>query len=647
MPDIINPYIVGNPVTGQEMFFGRQDVFQFVTQSLIGQYRDNVIVLYGQQRTGKTSVLYQMPSHLGPLYLCIFMDMHGFALEGLGGLLWEIANHILRTLRRDYQIWFPPPNRAEFMIDPRNFFEYEFLHDTQLAIGGRHLLLMLDEAVYLQEQVLAGKLERETFEYMRHLMQHYEWLNFLFSLGSGLEEMEKEYAFLFNAGLYKKISFLDRKAASDLITQPVKDYYQVDPAAVNRIHYVTSGYPYYTQLICHCLFNRWLQERMPHIKIRDVNNVLDEALERGAAVLKYSWEELTPSEKAILAGMATAMNKSNTAIDIKDVDSAWKRYDVSIQEGQKAQAIRRLIARDILVGQEKFAFTVDLQRLWVQKSRRIEWVKEELTNFPFQQHKPTPLLWSINFPLTKLLSIVLAVLLIAGSLDLLYTNYYLPNQQHVSATATTQAISKSNATATATIALSDTIAALYPPYPPNGAQLVLNDPLRDNSHGYDWDEKSSSCQFAKDGYHVSTSVELYSFLCAAFATNFDNIVYEAQMTILKGDSGGLFLRGDADNAKFYYFRIDQTGYFMFIVYTGHSSPSILEDGTIAAFHKGPSQSNLVGIVAQRDRFTLYVNHQQVKSVTNPTFSQGQIGLVASDYDSPAEVVFTNVKVWKL
>ena len=69
MSDIINPYIAGNPVTGPEMFFGREDVFQFLRQTLMGQHRDNVIVLYGQRRTGKTSVLYQMRSHLDPRYL--------------------------------------------------------------------------------------------------------------------------------------------------------------------------------------------------------------------------------------------------------------------------------------------------------------------------------------------------------------------------------------------------------------------------------------------------------------------------------------------------------------------------------------------------------------------------------------------------
>src|SRR5437764_14035015 len=139
MSDIVNPFIACNPVTGSEMFFGREDVFQFIRQTLIGQHRDNVIVLYGQRRTGKTSVLYQTRSH--------------------------------------------------------------------------------------------------------------------------------------NVGLYKKISFLDRNVTSDLITQPVKDYYQVEPAAVERIYHITSGHPYYAQLLCHCLFNYWQRQRMLQVEVPDVDQV--------------------------------------------------------------------------------------------------------------------------------------------------------------------------------------------------------------------------------------------------------------------------------------------------------------------------------------------------------------------------------------
>lgn len=155
--NLVNPYIAGNPVTGLEMFFGRADVFDFVGRTLTGRHRDQVIVLYGQRRTGKTSVLYQMHRHLGDRYLPVFVDLHGLALDSLDGFLWELANHTRRALLRNYEIELPRLDRAEFMTEARHGFEIDFLDQVWAAVGERHVLLMLDEAVRLQEEVSAGR----------------------------------------------------------------------------------------------------------------------------------------------------------------------------------------------------------------------------------------------------------------------------------------------------------------------------------------------------------------------------------------------------------------------------------------------------------------------------------------------------------
>jgi hypothetical protein len=213
-------------------------------------------------------------------------------------------------------------------------------------------------------------------------------------------------------------------------------------------------------------------------------------------------------------------------------------------------------------------------------------------------------------------------------------------------TSCSSAPSHPNSGATATIPVTDGT-AIPNPYPPHQGASVVNDPLVDNSHGFKWDQRSSSCQFSNNAYYASTSVNSYNFFCVAYGTNFSNFAYEVRMTILKGDAGGLFFRGDADNSKFYYFRIDPTGYFRLIIFTGHTSADTLAEGTISAFHTGLGQSNLIAVVAQKDHLALYVNHQLIKAVTDSTLSQGQIGLVASDYSHPTEVAFADAKVWKL
>lgn len=378
MPEIVNPYIAGKPLTTADMFFGREDVFEYVRKALRGKHRDNAIILCGQRRTGKTSVLYQMHHQLEEKYLCVFIDFHGLEINGINGLLWELANHIKITLKRKNGIDLPALEHEGFMTEPRQYFEVVFLNQIWEAIGKKHLMLMLDEAVRLQERIQAGKLEKDIFEYLRHLMQHHERLNFLFSLGSGVEEMEKEYAFLFSVGLTKKISFLERGAAIDLIILPVDDHYKVGQDAVERILQITSGHPYFTQLICHCIFNKWQRVPKSSIHADDVGSVVEEVVELSAPVLKFVWEGSNPVEKVVLAILASRMEDIKKPIGRREIKRRWKNLKLPGPEGEVDAAIQSLITRDVITGKDKYQFTIDLQRLWVQKYHRPEWVKEEV-----------------------------------------------------------------------------------------------------------------------------------------------------------------------------------------------------------------------------------------------------------------------------
>jgi hypothetical protein len=323
----VNPYIAGSPVTGTEMFFGREDVFSFVRRNLTGRHRDTPIVLYGQRRTGKTSVLYQMHRHLDARYRCIFIDLHGLNLNGMENLLWGLATSIGRGLQRDHQLSVAVPDRAAFSANPHAAFETAFLDAVWSVLGEDHLLLMIDEVVRLHEEVRAGRLERDVFDYLRHLMQHFERLNFIFSLGSGVEELKKDYAFLFGVALYHRISFLEPVAARALIMRPTQDCYQVLPDAAEKILQITSGHPYYTQLVCHCLFDRWLRAPKPQMTPADVDAVLTEAIELGSANLTYVWEDSTPEEQAMMAGLAAAMPTSRSPATVDQVREVWRKLE--------------------------------------------------------------------------------------------------------------------------------------------------------------------------------------------------------------------------------------------------------------------------------------------------------------------------------
>ncbi len=217
------------------------------------------------------------------------------------------------------------------------------------------------------------------------------------------------------------------------------------------------------------------------------------------------------------------------------------------------------------------------------------------------------------------------------------------------ATATAQAQATASAQAQATASV---VAANRDPYGAGGT-LALDDPLRDNSNGNGWDESThnfGSCQFVGGAYHATnTSTQFYEGCNAT--PNFNNFAYQVQMTIIKGDDGGIVFRineasdGTPDG---YVFRVGQDGSYDLYVCplnaTKCSSP--LSEGSIAAIKQGLNQTNLVAVIVKGNTITLYVNRQQIGSVTDNTFSHGSIGVIASnDISNLTEVVYSNAKVW--
>jgi hypothetical protein len=55
-----NPYIVGNPVRGRAMFFGREAEFELVQRRFQNAEHGALLVFCGERRSGKTSILFQI-----------------------------------------------------------------------------------------------------------------------------------------------------------------------------------------------------------------------------------------------------------------------------------------------------------------------------------------------------------------------------------------------------------------------------------------------------------------------------------------------------------------------------------------------------------------------------------------------------------
>lgn len=373
MNEILNPYIAGAPVVETSMFFGRQDIFNWIERSLAGKYVDHILVLHGQRRVGKTSVLKQIPNFLPDKYIQVFFDLQGRTNTTLERFLWWLAREIIRALQQQCDIRLQPPVRSSFEADP-DYLILEFLPGLRPLLGDQVLLLTFDEFDTLDNPEIQETFAKPLINYLRRLME-LEGLSFIFSIGSSgnkLENMQASYTAFFKSALYRKISFLSKDDCYHLITEPVKGVLVYDSKAVEMIYEITSGHPYFTQLVCHELFSQCQKSGAWTISPSNVEAILDDVIERGTVNLKFVWDEATDLEKWILASLAQLEIGATT----RQLYTNLQDQKIRFSEPDIYSAIIRLRDKDVL--NRDNLFVVHLLLLWLQRNRPLDRVKEEL-----------------------------------------------------------------------------------------------------------------------------------------------------------------------------------------------------------------------------------------------------------------------------
>jgi hypothetical protein len=266
----------------------------------------------------------------------------------------------------------------------------------------------------------------------------------------------------------------------------------------------------------------------------------------------------------------------------------------------------------------------------------------------------------------------LTLLLIASGISLIfYTTVARPAQLRADATATVQTIMSNNAhakataaaqatatgqayaqaTATAQAHAKATASALQSTFTQATSRTPALNSSMDVQDGANWDVYNAvgggGCAFVSGALHSSISQKQFYVPCFAHATNFSNFIFDVQMTIVKGDEGGVIFRGNDAASKFYYFRVGRDGiYTLNVSKDDKNSAPILFD-TSSAIKTGAGQTNQLRVVAQGHNIYLYINQQFVGSTSDPSYNAGEIGVFAGDNQHATDVAFSNARVWPL
>jgi ligand-binding sensor domain-containing protein len=376
---IPNPYVVGNPIRSKDMFFGRQNDFEFIRMKLGAGQAGLVIVFAGERRSGKTSILFQiLNGELGERFVPVLMDMQAMAVDSEAEFLEKMASGINEALVAQAQS--PAPTPTDFREgNPIRVFE-RFMAQTMEALDGKALLLLLDEYELIEAKIDDGVLRPDLITFFASLLEAHPRLSFIFTGSRHLEQRNVAYwRVLIGKSLYRHISFLSQRDALRLITKPVTDRVIYPRGIPERIVRLTAGQPFYTQVACQNMMDRLNEVQRNRVRQEDVDAVAQELADNPLPQMIYFWDGLESEQQTALSFLGEMLEDSAGYASAQMLlnFSQEQNLELELELSELERVLDELFVREVLEreraggGQYEYRFRADLFRLWVRQAHSV------------------------------------------------------------------------------------------------------------------------------------------------------------------------------------------------------------------------------------------------------------------------------------
>jgi hypothetical protein len=410
-----NPFIVGNPIRTEKMFYGREDDFRYVRTKLEGTSQGVVVVFCGERRVGKSSILYQVAGgRLGDRFIPVFVDLQEMVIASDSEFFQRvsrlIAESVARANSRSLKDASGKTDQAAALLmataqsaglvrqtipqtaiaslpafDGRNPYPVflDYLDEVLGSIGDRTLLILMDEYELLEGKVDDGKLSSELFTFLAGLMDNKERLALIFTGSRRLEERDKKYwRELLRRSLFRKVGFLSEKDTVRLITEPVVGRVVYGRGVLDVVYRLTAGQPFYTQVICQNVVDYMNEHRRNWFTVTDLGHVITEIVDNPLPQMIYTWDALSDDEKLGLSLLGEVLSDGIAYATAGELRASVKAndYPVNLSENTIRLTLEEMFRRELLEkdSADGFRIKIDLLRLWIRRSHSIWQVVKEV-----------------------------------------------------------------------------------------------------------------------------------------------------------------------------------------------------------------------------------------------------------------------------
>ena len=399
---VANPYVVGppiEPVSGSP-FYGRDEAIKWIEGGLFDRSRPGVLIVHGQRRTGKTSLMLHL-EHLNrtrpasaPPTCFVYVDLQKID-TGIEYFLLELAESAQKALRLRGKAHIHIAT-DEFRLSPYRTFD-RFLDHVEEALGDGRLVFLLDEFELLSNHIAEGVQTERVFSYIRSLVERRTSIAFVLTLASlSRAAPASEGSPLLSLARAYELTYLDRDQATCLIRDPVKQSVQYEDTAVNAIWQMTHGHPYFTQAVCYQLITLINERRRSNFVVdEDIEEAVNHILKEGNLHLNNLWDDLMPEEQIVFATLSDRAEIERRPATLREIQEWCQR---GIPEEAIVRALSGLVEHHLIETspkrlidaptEEGFQIAMALMGRWVSRKHPLGALVRKLTVSPVE-HKDT------------------------------------------------------------------------------------------------------------------------------------------------------------------------------------------------------------------------------------------------------------------
>ncbi len=354
---VTNPYSRysgGTPVEEQKMFFGRQELLERVYSDVTSGPLGQCFVLYGQKRSGKSSVLRQLAKRLRPPNLAIYLSLGTIdTAKAERSFVQACIDSLYERLVHDFdmtdimeQHW---PRESQIESSPIESFRRSVRASTRLLEarkGWRDVrpIFLIDEFTYIYEYIREGLLTPAFMRQWKSLLESRTFDAVLVGQDT-MPRFKEAYPNEFGVTHDERISYLSEEEARALAENPIMmaSESRYKGASLDRLISLTAGSAFYLQIFCDRLVQHLNRNRLAFITESVIGDVLEQLTMGPAALPMDKFDPLitaagesvalAPKEKYLALLTRVALNPSVTSQEVG---------------AEYAPLVRDLYAREVL-----------------------------------------------------------------------------------------------------------------------------------------------------------------------------------------------------------------------------------------------------------------------------------------------------------